>query len=267
MKILKVISTMNKKSIEDLNLSKKNISKDALIINQITDDSVLNKKIVDRENNITMMNFNEIGLSKSRNRGLENSNTDIVLLTDDDVVFKPNCDDIIRNAFEENKDADIITFQVKTPEGELFKNYSKVPFRHNKRSILKVSSIEIAIKKDAVDKYRVKYDEDFGLGSKYVSGEENIFLIDCIKKGMNIIYEPKVINIHPKETSGNDLDLKAIYSKGALFYRMFGISSILMSVYFVIKKRKILKNGLFKSICYIYKGIFDYRIYKKDEEI
>lgn len=258
MKILKVISTMNRKSIEDLNLEEKNIFKDTLIINQTMDDSLTNEKIIDKDKNITMLSFNERGLSKSRNRGIDNSDADIILLTDDDVIFQSDCDDIITSAFEKNKDADIITFQVKTPEGKLLKHYSKTEFTHNKRSVLKVASIEIAIKKDAIDKYGVKYDEDFGLGSKYVSGEENIFLTECIKKGMNIRYEPKVINIHPKESSGNNLNLKGIYSKGALFYRIFGISAIFTNIYFVIKKRTILKNGLFKSICYIYKGTFDY---------
>ena len=258
MKILKVISTMNRKSIEQLNLEEKNIEKDILIINQITDESIENKTIVDKANNITMLSFNERGLSKSRNRGLENSEADIILLTDDDVIYEKNCDDIIRRSFEKNKDADIITFQVKTPEGNLLKKYSENSFKHNKHSVLKVASIEIAIRKKSIDRYKIKYDENFGLGAKYISGEENIFLTDCIKKGMNVIYEPEVINIHPKECSGNKLDLKAIYSKGALFYKLLGIKTIFVNLPFVIKKKALLKDGLFKSIIYIYIGTYDY---------
>lgn len=258
MRILKIISTMNKTSIEDLNLEEKNIFKDILIINQITDNLILNKKIINKDKNITMLSFNEIGLSKSRNRGIDNSDADVILLTDDDVIFEKDCDDIIINAFKKNKDADIITFQVKTPEGGLMKDYSSNSFKHNKRSVLKISSIEIAIKKSAIDKYKLRYNEDFGLGSKYISGEENIFLTECINKGMNVIYEPKIINIHPKESSGSDLNLKAIYSKGALFYKLLGIKAIFINLVFIIKKRRILKDGLFKSILYIYKGTFDY---------
>lgn len=258
MKILKVISTMNIKNIEELNLKEKNIEKNVLIINQITDNSIQNYDVVDKEENITMLSFNEIGLSKSRNRGLEYSDADIILLTDDDVIYEKNCDDVIRCAFEKNKDADIITFQVKTPEGDLLKNYHKDSFKHNKRSVLKVSSIEMAIKKTSIDKYKIKYNEKFGLGAKYVSGEENIFLTDCIRKGMNVVYEPKIINIHPKETSGSDLNLKAVYSKGALFYRLFGIKSMFINIAFIMKKKNILKDGLYKSMYSIYEGTFDY---------
>lgn len=258
MQILKVISTMNKKNIEELNLKEKNIFNDVLIINQVKDELITNRKIIDEENNITMLSFNEKGLSKSRNRGLENANADIILLTDDDVTFEKNFENTIIQAFEQNKDADIITFQVKTPEGDLLKNYSKYKFKHNKRSVLKVSSIEIAIKKSSIDQFGMRYDEKFGLGAKYISGEENIFLTECIKKGMNIVYEPKVINIHPKESSGKNLNINSIYSKGALFYKLLGIKSVLFNLLFLVKKRNILRDKLFKSIYYIYKGTFDY---------
>ena len=78
-----IISTMNKKSIDDLSLEEKGISS-ALIINQ--------SKIKLKEstkNNYRMLTFLEKGLSKSRNRGIEqiDSKTDVVVITDDDVSF------------------------------------------------------------------------------------------------------------------------------------------------------------------------------------
>lgn len=257
MVIQKIISTMNKKSIEELNLEEKNLHTNILVINQ-TDN---NEKLV--FNNIKMINYNELGLSKSRNRCIENLDGDICIITDDDVSFVDEYEEIIINAFEKNKDADIITFQTKTPEGKYFKKYKSEGFWHNKRSLLKVASIEIAMKVDSIKKARVYYDEDFGLGAKYVSGEENIFLTDCLKKGLKIKYEPKVINIHEEESSGDILDAKAIYSKGALFYRLFGWKCFILNLVFIIKKSKILKLKKIESLVLIYKGSINYIMKRK----
>ena len=57
MRILKIISTMNKTSIEDLNLEEKNIFKDILIINQITDNLILNKKIINKDKKYNYAKF------------------------------------------------------------------------------------------------------------------------------------------------------------------------------------------------------------------
>lgn len=206
-----LISTMDRKSITQLNLEQKKIYSDTIIVNQ-TDN---NKTSL--YNNIRMINYKEIGLSRSRNRALENASSEICIISDDDVEYVENFESIIVNAFKENEDTDIITFKIKTPQGENFKNYRNEMFDHDKRSILKVSSIEVAFKLESIKKNNIKFDEKFGLGSIYVSGEENIFLMDCINRGLKIKYIPITIAIHEKESSGRVLNEKAIYSKGALF--------------------------------------------------
>lgn len=249
-----LISTMNRKSIEDLNLESKNINKNCLIINQTNDNHIIEDKL----NNNRMINYKEIGLSKSRNRCLENATGEICIISDDDVQYVPEYKEIIINEFEKNPQADIITFKIKTPEGEMFKNYSNEEFNHNKRTILKVSSIEVAFRLESIKNKNIKFDELFGLGSTYTSGEENIFLMDCIKNNLNIKYVPQIIAIHDKESSGKILNEKAIYSKGALFYRLFGIKSLILNLLFVIKKINIINFNIFKAVILIYKGMFDY---------
>lgn len=254
MDIQLLIATMGKDNIDEIDLIKQNISSNAnnLIINQC------NYEKKEEKNNIKMISVKELGISKSRNRALENATGDICIICDDDVVYEDNLLEIIREQFELNKDVDIITFKIKTPEGEDFKNYRTQEFYHNKRTILKTASIEIAFRLDSINKNSIMFDELFGLGAKYVSGEENIFLMDCLKKGLKIKYVPIVIGTHPKESSGYVLDEKGIYSKGGLFYRLFGFKCLYLNLAFIIKKYREINFSKLKAISLIYKGTMDY---------
>jgi len=250
-----LISTVNNKF---LNSNKKNES--YLIINQLL-DKTLNK--VD-ENNIC--SYYEKGLSKSRNRAIENAKAEICLISDDDVVFKQDIAQIILNVFEENPDADIITFQIETPDGKKFKDYGTAQFWHNMRTLMKVSSIEIAFRKKSIINNNIKFDESFGLGTEFPTGEEIIFLSDAIKKGLKILYIPIPIVIHPFESSGKNYDnLNLIQAKGAMFYRIFGNLSYIISIIFALKKYKLSKYSFLKFTNLILKGILKYKrlIYAK----
>ena len=116
------------------------------------------------------------------------------------------------------------------------------------------------IKLKSIKDKNIKFDENFGLGGIYTSGEENIFLMDCINNGLKIIYIPITIAIHEKESSGRILDEKTIYSKGALFYRLFGIKSIYLNLGFILKKSKEIKVSILKAIYLIYKSNIAYII-------
>ncbi|MEG2247151.1 MAG: glycosyltransferase, partial [Peptostreptococcaceae bacterium] len=96
MQIQILISTMNRQSISELKLGEKNIFKDCIIINQITKDNLklVNEELKDEK--IKMISYREKGLSKSRNRALENSTGDILLLTDDDISFFDQSFEIIK---------------------------------------------------------------------------------------------------------------------------------------------------------------------------
>lgn len=242
-----LVSTMNRKDIDFI--KEMNLEAEVTIINQGKNPLIEDKVI----------NSSNYGLSKSRNIALEKGRGDILILTDDDVVYEKGYSKIIRGYFEKNKDIDILTYKVKTLDGKDFKVYKEKGYKYNLRTLLKVSSIEIAIRRSAVERYNLRYDEDFGLGSRYETGEENILLYDAYKKGAKIAFSPVYICRHPKVTSGKNLDNKTIYSKGALFYRLFSRTSLLMNLVFILKKRREINFSLIKAIQIIYKGGYDYK--------
>lgn len=250
-----LMSTMNREKLSDLSMQHKNILPEdrITVINQVRKKY---QKEISRQDIQKILFYNEKGLSRSRNRGLEASSGDIVIIADDDIVYKNNYKKIIEKAYKENPEADVITFQVETPEGQKFKNYPPQKYVHNILSILKVCSIEITFKRERILENEIKFDEQFGLGSQFETGEEAIFLSDCVKKGLKILYIPVVLVKHPKETSGDILNSKGLTDKGAVFLRIYGIYSIFINMLFILKKIKKLES--ISSILNIYLGAYKY---------
>src|SRR5690606_37412607 len=109
------------------------------------------------------INVYEKGLSRSRNKALKYSNADICVVSDNDVYYDENLNDILEQAFSNYPDADVITFQVQTPEGDMYKNYTPDFYWHNRLSLAKVSSVEIAFRRNSILENDIKFDEKFGL--------------------------------------------------------------------------------------------------------
>ncbi|WP_281699512.1 hypothetical protein [Cetobacterium somerae] len=254
MDLIILMSTMNKKSIEDLKLKEKNILKDdnILVINQAT---AIENQMLENKNFLT---YTERGLSKSRNRALEKVQEGIGIVADDDVCYKKNYKEIIKAAYKENKDADVIVFQIETPEKNLFKNYRKTSCYLNSFSILKVSSIEITFNIKKIKENCIKFDERFGLGAEYAIGEEAIFLKECLDKGLKILYLPKVLVIHPKESTGDRLDEEGLRNKGAVFQKIYKNKDILIGMIFILKKINAIEVNLFQGIKAFFSGRENY---------
>lgn len=187
-----------------------------------------------------VFDYRETGLSKSRNRALQHATADICVVGDDDVRHLPAAQEIIAGAFADHPRADIITFQARTPDGAPFKRYASRPRRHTRRSIMRVISWEIALRTASVRAAGLRFDERFGLGADFPTGEENIFLMDALRRGLHLRYIPAPIVIHPAESSGANFSSPAsVAAKGAAFRRMFGAASKPLEMAFACKKYRL----------------------------
>lgn len=233
-----------------------------VVCRQITKQTLIEgdlaKELMSARGDIVVIEKEERGLSKSRNVAIRAADRgSICLVADDDVYFEPNMFDSIAEAYEAYPDADIITFAAKTPEGEFFKNYAAAPFRHDIKSVAKVSSIEMTFRLDSIREAGLRFDERFGLGTEYPTGEEFIFLTDALKKGLKIYFYPKPLAVHPKESSGSFFTEKSMIGKGAMLSRVFGIKGYIVALLFVVKKYpKYKKNfGFFMALSLILQGV------------
>lgn len=225
-----IISTMNKSDEGFLNYIFVDIPWDTLniiVVNQT------NKNEIHRKNKISWINDKAIGLSKSRNLGKKYLNTKIGVIVDDDQIIKSKHILNILYGYN-NLNPDFITFKIWSFTND-FKKYKSQIFKHNKYSILNVSSIEITAKKEVLK--QINFDQNFGLGSKFKTGEEIIFLKDCIDYNFNGYFFPKHICEHPKETSSSIFTNKMKLYKLKMFERIYGIRlGRLMFFFFFIKQ-------------------------------
>ncbi len=236
MKLEVLISTMNQ---SDYSLIEKmNISSNAVVINQCNHNSQV--EVQQNTYKIKWLNRFERGLSKSRNIAIKNSEADICMISDDDLIYVDDYSEKVKTQFQKYPDADIITFQVEGIE-EKFKDYHSEMRTLNYLTSMKVASVEIAFKRESIIRNNIKFDENFGAGAQYQMGEENIFLTQCLKKSLKILYVPvKIADLHIGESSWfKGYNCEFFISKGAQFTAMSSLLSIPYILQFALRKHKL----------------------------
>jgi glycosyltransferase involved in cell wall biosynthesis len=236
-----LVSTMYK---DDLSIvDKMKIKTDALIINQNDREDTLEGNI--NGNRIRMLSYNERGLTKSRNRAINNSQGDICVIADDDLIYEDNYKKIIIDAYKKYPEASIIAFEVPStnstrPTSSL--KEGRIDFLHT----LRVSSFQITFKRNSMIDHSLFFNELFGAGSKYTCGEEHIFLAEALKKGLEIRFVKKKIATvnHNESTWYNGFDENLFRTKGAMFYEMSRSLSYLLVLQFAIRKRNLYKENI-----------------------
>lgn len=135
----------------------------------------------------------------------------LCVLSDDDIGYTDAWLSRIIEIFDERSWADVLCFRIATPEGQPeFKDYPEKEFEIKKVPVygkVYFSAVEIAFRYESVRKSGIRFDENFGLGSQLwpEGGEETVFLSDCHKAGMRMIYVPEYLVQHPFLSTGKKL--------------------------------------------------------------
>lgn len=257
-----VMATMNRDSLDFLipmfpfcHFSEFSI----LIINQTSEDKLLASDFL----SVRVVNSFEKGLSKSRNLGLQNAHGKIVLLADDDEVFKEDFESIILGAHNNYPEADSICFSIEGSNGLLFKKYpTQTKLQLNNLDIFNILSIEISLKKAVFEKLKINFDTNFGLGSSFMMGEEAIFLSDLKNQKHKIIIAPKIIAIHTAVSTDDKLNLEQrYYVLGAFLTRVSNYNyfiGVFLKFFFDIKQNKIKISQVFTALKSANKGKEDF---------
>ena len=260
MKIETLISTVNLKSNSEL-IKKLNVKGNSITINQAIDP---NYKIIPdiKEGKNLLFSYKEKGLSRSRNKAIEKSTADICVVADDDLYYVDDSEDIIKKSYEKYKDADIIAFYV---------NYERIN-RHKKMlkegrighiKSMRLSSVQITFKRKSIVDNNIRLDERFGTGSTYYCGEENIFLFDCLRKGLKIYSVPLTIAyLENKGNSWHRSNTREFYNiQGAIYYRMSKSMYFFLILQFAIRKWRLYHKDLsfFEIIKYMIEGAKNFK--------
>ncbi|MCU7999953.1 hypothetical protein [Shewanella sp. SM95] len=193
----------------------------------------------------------ELGLSHNRNNAIK--------LTLDNFSGAGNylyvCDDDISLSVDGLLDAvtvlrekklSCLTGIVATDDGFL-KKYSAHTYFHSRLSAARVCSVEIIIDLDFVFSNNILFDCRFGLGSRYPSGEEFIFINDFLSTGGKVAFYPIKLCKHPPLSSGDDFysSQHKIMAKGAMLKRVFpSYICYPMIIIFAIKKYRVYRHSV-----------------------
>ena len=217
-----LVSTMNRVSLSFLSqmFPENNFENySILVVNQTEKDTLLESPYT----NVRVINSFEKGLPQSRNLALKNAQGDICLIADDDVKYKVGFDRIISDAFTTHLDADIITFKMVDENGNDFKPYQNIK-QHSIKTVRTVNSVVIALDRKRISESNTLFDEHFGLGTTFQSGDEYVFLRNALQNNLDVKFEPKVILTHKFESSGRDAGSdRIIFARAALFYKYSGV--------------------------------------------
>ena len=180
-----LLTTTNKNVDEILNLVKRlNIVSNVIVGNQAKENNV--QVYYDNEQKITIVNTNTKGCSKNRNNLLNYSSAELVIFADDDEVFTNNYLTTIISTFAIKPDADAIYFAVNVNKESrpvrIFKNNRKARWK----DISALGVWGLVIKRKAIDKYNLKFDDNFGPGSPCPMGEDSIYLKELLNKTRNV---------------------------------------------------------------------------------
>ncbi|WP_343763009.1 glycosyltransferase family A protein [Gangjinia marincola] len=255
-----LIATMNRDSLDFLDDMFPHHSLDQLnllIVNQTTPEIHLTSS----RDNIRVINSLEKGLSKSRNLALIHAKGDVVLFADDDLSYVKDFKTIVLESYKNNPKTAFVTFKHKTFKGEFIKTYPTHNRKHTLTTIESISSREISCRLDRIKKQDLLFNEYFGLGSTFETGEEYLFVCNLVQKGYQGYFCNKVIVLHPAHSSGMEMGSdRVVYGKSALKYLRYKDWTyfwILKYVFFLVRNKYIKVNEFRPKLTIGMKGIKD----------
>ena len=233
-KLQVLVATMHQK---DLSLVEKmNIRCDAVIANQADKNEILT------EDNVTMITTKTRGVGLNRNIALLAADAEILLFADDDVMYHDDMTEKVVAAFAENPQADVIIFGMNiTRNGQITERRTL----RNKRlwvwNSMRFGTYRIAAKREKLLQHNITFNQNFGGGCPFSSGEDSLFLKACFDAGLRVYGHEYVLGTCAKDTSTwfVGFNEKYFYDKGVLMRYLFPRVPHLMALYFGIRfKRK-----------------------------
>lgn len=253
-KLQVLVATMGR---EDLSLAEQmNIRCGAVIANQAGRFRV--EETETQFGTWKMISTDTRGVGLNRNIALAAADSEIILFADDDVVYRDDMPEQVCAAFRENPRADLIIFGV-----DILKNGQIIERRHlkNKRlhlwNVMRYGTYTIAARREAVVGNNITFHRYFGGGCVYGSGEDSLFLKNCLDKGLKIYSGSYVLGTCCKDVSSwfTGYHEKYFYDKGALMRHLFPRTCHVMTLYFAVRFKRKTDLSVFRRIGLMYQGV------------
>lgn len=251
---LQVLIAAVKQNLHEL-AEKMNLECDAIIVNQ--DDYFSFEEFKGPGDAvIKAYTFAERGVGLNRNNALLRAGRDIVLFSDEDIILKTGYSEMVLKEFTDHPTADLIIFNLDVDERRA--TYYNTGFKRIRwYNYGRYPAYSIAARTKSLHSANITFSLLFGGGAKYSSGEDSLFLHDCLKKGLKIYASPQNIGseTYRKSTWFEGYTEKFFFDRGVLYHHLYGIMAIPFSYRFLLtKKDEICKEISFKTAIQLMKS-------------
>lgn len=197
------------------------LDSDAIVINQCDVNSYTEYEY--NGNKICCYSFNERGVGLSRNNALLRSSSDIILFSDEDIRYKEGYAKTVIGEFEKRPKADMLLFNFDVIEERRTYNIeseSRVTWLNCGR----YPTYCIAVRREAVIKANITFNLLFGGGAPYSCGEDSLFIMECIKKGLRVYALPITLGAEEPRPSTwfSGYNKKFFFDRGVLYVPLYG---------------------------------------------
>lgn len=254
MKLEVLVATMEQENCTLAN--KMNITTDAVIANQC------DRWDYEACSGIRMLSTATRGVGINRNLALQLSKADILLFADDDVSYYEGALEGVLAAFDQLPDADVIFFGLDmTRDGKIFDKRRNTVHRVHLWNALRYGAARMAVRRSAIMEKRLSFTTLFGGGCKYGSGEDTIFIADCLRAGLKVYAHDLVLGTCAKDSSSwfAGYNEKYFYDRGAMVACVFPGLKHLMKYHFARKLVKKQGVPMKKVLRYMNMGIRGYK--------
>ena len=242
-----LVATMHQADLSIVD--KMNIRCNAVIANQSDREEVVNSNSA--YGNVKMITTPTRGVGLNRNIALMASDADVLLFADDDIVYNDDMHEGVLNAFSRLPDADVIIFGIDIVKGGAVVEKRNTEIRRLRIwNSMRYGTCRMAVRRKALIENNITFNQCFGGGCEFSSGEDTLFLKACFDHGLKVYSYSYNLGACCKDTStwfvGHNE--KFFYDKGVLIRRLFPKSAYLMALYFAIRFKRETELGALKRI-------------------
>ena len=259
-----LIATTNRSDLEFLR--KMNITDPVIVMNQ----NGRNEALCAGKN--VMFSTSTRGVGINRNIALNLAKAEYGFIVDDDMVFYDGANELMERALQTYPEADVVIFNFDyMKDGKLVRPRMKKTGAINITNCLNYGICCTLIKMSSIRKKNISFSTLFGGGCIYSCGEDSLFFLDCVRKGLKIYtyHEPIGKNEYRDSTWFKGYNEKFFYDKGAWIACAFPQLKHLMKWYFVMRLGRLsdisLKNVIREIDCGI-KGYNQIARYSGEDE-
>lgn len=194
-----------------------------------------------------LISSNTRGVGRNRNIAFLYSQADILLMADDDLVYKKGYQEIVLKAFHELPQADGIIFNVVSNlPGKKRRTNNRIK-RIRFFNALHYGAVRLAVRRKSISRENISFNLNFGGGTAFSAGEDTLFICDMLKRGLKIYSYPATIaTVNDTGVSSwfRGYNEKYYYDQGVITRAIHRVCPRLMCLQFLIRHPNYTKSGL-----------------------